>query len=49
MPFSEAKCSVFNAFKYSLGMGEIKGSNYKNLKVYLKKKKKRKYKLLIKV
>lgn len=35
MPFSAAKCSVFNAFKYSLGMGEIKGSNYKNLKVYL--------------
>ena len=34
MSWSGHKECVFNAFKYSLGMGEIKGSNYKNLKVY---------------
>lgn len=35
MAFSAMQHGVFNAFKYSLGMGEIKGSKYKNLKVYL--------------
>ena len=35
MAFSAMQHAVFNAFKYSLGMGEIKGSKYKNLKVYL--------------
>ena len=35
MAFSATQHAVFNAFKYSLGRGDIKGRNYRNLKVYL--------------
>lgn len=35
MPFSDAKRSVFKAFNYSLGMGDINGFNYNKIKVYL--------------
>lgn len=35
MAWSANKKCVFNAYKYSLGMGDIKGSNYKNMKVYI--------------
>lgn len=35
MSWSGHKECIFNAFKYSLGMGELNGSNYKNMKVYI--------------
>ena len=35
MAFSATEHIVFNAFKYSLGVGDISGSNFKNMKVYL--------------
>ena len=33
--WADNKNCIFNAYRYSLGMGEIKGSNYKNMKVYI--------------
>ena len=35
MAWSGNNNGVINAYKYSLGMGELKGLNYKNLKVYI--------------
>lgn len=35
MSFSSTNHAVFKAFKFSLGLGEIKGSMYRNMKVYL--------------
>lgn len=35
MAWSAHHDCIFNAYKYSLGMGEIKGSNYNKMKVYI--------------
>ena len=35
MSFSASKGYIFYAYKYALGMGQLKDINYNNLKVYI--------------